>query len=97
MEVLFQAFGIREYVLALMATIPIKNVKRIHFAYLTSYDVRDAHHVVINYICKMISGKTIIFQNYLVIYYAILKTHFTVNHVFELNVSRIRNFHSENV
>lgn len=57
----------------------------------------DAHHVVVHYIRKVVGRVAVVFQNDLVIYYAVLEANFTVNHVFEFDVPRIRNFHAENM
>ena len=80
----------------LMGAIPMKKV-RIHFSYFASDDMSDAHHVVVNHISKVVSGKSVVFKYDLVIYYAILEANFAMNYVFEFNMTAIWNLHSQNV
>ena len=67
------------------------------FTYLSANDVSDSHQVVVHYICKMIGGKSIVFKDNLVIYHFVFEPDFAVNYVFELCVTSIRDFHSDNV
>jgi len=55
-----------------------------------------SHRVIINYICKMISWKSIAFHQHLIIDHTVLNRNLTMNKVFKLSLA-FRNLHSKHM
>ena len=56
--------------------------------------MRNTHQVIVNHICKVVSWKSVILNDDLIIDHTVVKDYLTVHKVFELGLA-FWNFHSD--
>lgn len=93
-EVTGQTFGKELDVWVLKEATPNKQVKQTIVAYFASYYMGNSHKMIIDHICEMVCGKAVIFYNYLVVNYTIVKHHLSVHQVLKLSLA-FGNLHTD--